>query len=83
VTADEHDALLWRLGNLTLLGPKENGNRGNSDFASAKKLYKKATAFGLTQGIAKGSSDNWTEDAINKREKTLARIAVKAWSVRG
>ena len=78
-TVDEasHERLINRLGNFALLGPRDNSNRGNEPFKTAKKVYAKSP-FVLTQDLAE-IGDDWNEEAINKRQSFLAELAVKAW----
>jgi hypothetical protein len=73
---DTLDRLCRRIGNLTLLAPNENSNRGNDSFQVAKKYYSKSS-FKITQQVADYAV--WDETSIQERQTTLADLAVKAW----
>ena len=74
-----HERLVNRIGNLTLLGPRENSNKGNASFKEAKLTYAKSP-FLLTQDLAK-YGDDWNEETIDARQTELAEWAAKAWPV--
>jgi hypothetical protein len=67
-----------RIGNLVLLQASKNVAAGNSSFAGKKKLYAQST-FKLTADIA--SKSGWGPQEIDKRQKTLAALAVKTWPI--
>lgn len=69
-------AFLSRLGNMALLQADQNALIGNSPFKEKRKIYNKS-AFVLTAQI--GGLDSWSVDAIEKRQKKMAELAVKTW----
>ncbi len=79
ISDDVADRLVRRIGNMALLTPKDNSNRGNDSFKAAKKYYAKSD-FRLTKALA-ALGDEWDEEAIKKRQEYLAELAVKAWPI--
>ena len=77
VPVDLHRALVKRIGNLALLGAKENAAAGNAPFSKKKASFKKSR-FMLTKMISKAKE--WGPAAISERQDYLADLAVKAWS---
>lgn len=76
VTAEQHAALVKRLGNLALLDKALNGQSGNLAFAD-KIATLKESQISLTNQIA--AHQNWTSVEIDARQKAMALLAVKAW----
>lgn len=76
VTADQHSALVKRLGNLALLDKALNGQSGNLAFID-KIATLKESKITLTNQIA--SNQTWTSVEIDARQKTLAKLAIQAW----
>jgi uncharacterized protein with ParB-like and HNH nuclease domain len=72
-------ALHNRLGNLTLLSTKINSEVGNSSFDVKKKVYEKSE-FNLTKNLKRFKS--WGEKEINQRQEEMAKLAIKAWSLK-
>ena len=68
-----------RIGNLTLLGHRDNkpGDRDNRDFAAKKNTYSNS-AVHITREV--GECDDWTPGEIVKRQKLLATHAASVWS---
>jgi hypothetical protein len=77
-TFSEEEAAAYntRLGNLALLAVDQNCAGANESFA-AKKPILAASKFALTK--LAGKKQQWTPQAIEARQKTLAALAVKAW----
>jgi hypothetical protein len=73
---DEHRLFAKRLGNLALLQAKRNSNLRSSDFATKSVVFQE-TPYTLTRQIA--STPVWGPAEIAERQKTLARLALKAW----
>ncbi|HVL11250.1 MAG TPA: HNH endonuclease family protein, partial [Gemmata sp.] len=69
-----------RIGNLTLLRPKDNTEVGNADFLKAKVPVFRESPYPLTQEVANETA--WDETAIDARQKRLATMAVKIWSIK-
>lgn len=73
---DDAKTYLKRIGNLALLKVSSNSNL-KSDAFSVKKDVFATSPFVTTKQIA--DVDDWTPVTISERQKTLARLAVKAW----
>ena len=69
-----------RLGNLAILGSKENSEIGNDSFSEKKKVLKKSN-FKTTSSVAK--KKDWTAESIVERQEQLAELAVKTWPLSG
>ena len=67
-----------RLGNMVLLQATKNNAIGNKGF-NEKKLILKISAYILTSQVAKNAV--WGANEINERQKQLAELAVKTWSL--
>ena len=65
-----------RIGNMVLLGAKDNVTLGNGIFDSKKKTLKDSP-FTTTQDV--GKQEKWDADEIRKRQLKLAEIAPKVW----
>jgi len=65
-----------RIGNMALLGSKDNVSLGNGSFAAKRKIYKDSP-FVTTQDVAKNST--WGADEIQARQLALAVLAPKVW----
>lgn len=68
-----------RLGNLTLMKSGENKNVGNKPFSIKRTAYA-ASKFRLNQDLA--LANEWTGEAIAKRQIYMAKIAVKTWPLK-
>jgi hypothetical protein len=74
---DECKSLHRRLGNMVLLQSRENSTVGNASFADKRRVLSQSE-YTLTKDIAKESA--WTAEAVAKRQKRLAGLAVETWS---
>ena len=81
ISDDDLERLRYRIGNLALLSPNDNSNRGNDSFKAAKAYYAKSD-FTLTKELATISGDDWGEAQIDARQKSLADLALKAWPLK-
>lgn len=79
VPVDEQSVLITRLGNLALLATKINSRAGNDGFAFKKSFYAQS-AYQLTKAIAAEST--WDKDAIDRRQQTMADLAVQTWPLK-
>lgn len=70
------EAYLTRLGNMCLLKATKNSDAGNDSFIGKKKIYKES-AFLLTNQLSE--LRKWDSNAIEKRQKVLAKLAVTTW----
>jgi Protein of unknown function (DUF1524) len=71
--------LRYRIGNLALLGPADNANKGSDSFKKAKVYYCNSP-FKLTAELA-NYGDTWGESEIEKRQRKMADLALKAWPI--
>ncbi len=76
ISADVAAGYYRRLGNMALLGAKDNVEIGNASFAD-KKLVFKGSPFETTKSIAKCRT--WGPEEIENRQKELAEYVVKIW----
>ena len=67
------------LANLTPLEKSlhSGSKKVNNRFAAKKDFYRKS-AFAITNQLA--DWDNWTRDAIDKRQKKLVDLAANVWN---
>jgi len=75
---EERKLYTTRIGNLTLLTEKMNSNVRNGPFKEKKQYYTKSSLL-LTKQIA--TFDKWNKESINDRQRYLAKLALKAWSI--
>ncbi len=76
-TAEQIEKYVYSLGNLALVETEINSRIGNDEFA-AKREKLKLSKIKTTREI--GRITKWTPTEIEKRQKKLARAAVKIWS---
>jgi hypothetical protein len=65
-----------RIGNMVLLGAKDNVAIGNGPFESKRKTLQKSP-FTTTQDV--GKLQKWDAEEIRKRQLKLAELAPKVW----
>lgn len=73
---EEANDLLWRLGNLTLLGQEYNQKASNKAFDKKKQMYLQSD-ISMTRELA-GLSE-WDKEAILNRQNQLSKIALNVW----
>jgi hypothetical protein len=78
-TEEEIEALVFRLGNMTLMQTSANRNQGNEDYAAKKTAYA-ASGFTVTRKIAEENTD-WTPERIEARQNWMAKQATSIWRV--
>ncbi|MEI6746228.1 MAG: DUF262 domain-containing HNH endonuclease family protein [Methylococcaceae bacterium] len=76
---EEVEAMVYRLGNMTLLKKNANKNLGNEPFSIKKPVFSESQ-FELTRKIAEENAD-WTPERISARQKTLAKMATSVWRI--
>lgn len=76
-TAEEVRLYANRLGNLALMRTSSNSRSRSDAFADKKAAYE--GPYVLTSQIAE--LEEWTPEAIGKRQEQLAELAVKTWPV--
>lgn len=71
---------VWRLGNLTLMGPDDNkpGKEFNASFGAKRQSFTESTVA-MTRKVAEEWKD-WNPEAIAEREKSLIRRALRVWT---
>jgi hypothetical protein len=77
-TEDEMKSYQKRIGNLAIMSAKLNSTIGNGCFEEKKEYYKDS-AFLFTKEIA--TEDTWSKDSIDNRQRKMAEVAVKHWSI--
>lgn len=73
----DHDRIVHRIGNLTLLCARLNTSIRNATFDLKKPAFKESELL-LTQNLA--DLDEWTPKIIDARQKQLAARACSIWS---
>lgn len=68
-----------RLGNLAIMSAKVNSVVGNEAFETKRTAYKKSS-FRFTSML--GDCKQWDKTAIENRQREMAKVAVKIWSVK-
>jgi hypothetical protein len=76
---DEEEALVYRLGNLTLLSKGANKDLGNAPYVTKKPVYA-ASSFGVTRKIAEDNAD-WTPERLAARQNWMANQATSIWRI--
>lgn len=76
ISTEEHDELLWRLGNLALLDAALNQEMQNKPFAIKKDYFEKSQ-IRPNEEIAKKTC--WGRSEIEERQVVLAGYALKLW----
>ena len=74
---DNHEAAVYRLGNLTLLSSKINQSIKNSDFLTKRGEYEKSDIV-LTQNLLK--YDKWDMETISEVQNNMSTYALAIWS---
>ncbi len=77
-TDNEMRSYQKRIGNLAIMSAKLNSTIGNGCFNDKKEHYKDS-AFIFTRELA--NEDSWGKKAIDSRQKKMAEVAVKHWSL--
>ena len=78
-TEEELDALVYRIGNMTLLAKGANKTLANASYITKKPILA-ASGFTLTRQLAEENAD-WTPERIAARQKALAKIATAVWRI--
>jgi hypothetical protein len=73
---ENHNMVVNRLGNLTLLSRRLNQEIRNADFAAKKPSYEQSDLL-LTKEVA--AFPAWDVDAVNQRQDALSQLAVEIW----
>lgn len=73
---DQHESLVHRLGNLTLLARPLNQSIKNAPFGEKKKAYE-SSELKLTRGLL-GYAE-WNEETIDVRQQKMSELAPSIW----
>ena len=76
ISDEEHDAYLWRLGNLTLMNGSVNQTMSNNCFNDKKQHFKDSK---IEENIEIAGKKNWGIKEIETRQENLCRIALTIW----
>ncbi len=77
-TAEDARAYQRRIGNMTLLLAKYNSLAGNEPFSVKKEILANSELV-LNHSITDCAT--WTKEAIDRRQRAMAKTAVKIWAV--
>ena len=78
-TDEEAEALVYRIGNMTLLTKNANKDLANGSYAIKRPVFNQS-GFYLTKKLADENAD-WTPERISARQKTLAKMATSVWRI--
>jgi hypothetical protein len=76
---EEIEALVYRLGNMTLMLASANRAQGDDDYASKRPAYA-ASGFELTRKLAEENAE-WTPGRIAARQTWMSRQAAAIWRI--
>lgn len=76
---DDAEAMLYRLGNMTLLDRGVNRDIGAGDYAVKREIYR-ASHFALTKKLANDHGE-WTPEQIAARQNWMANQAAAIWRI--
>ena len=78
-TEEEIEAMVFRLGNLTLLQTGQNKDLGNAEYSVKRTVYA-GSSFALTRKLAEENAE-WTPERIANRQNWMARQALSIWRI--
>ncbi len=76
---DDAEALVYRLGNMTLLQSGVNRALGNGEYVQKRETYRQS-GFVITQRLGNENAD-WTPERIAARQNWMASQATAIWRV--
>jgi len=76
---EEIAAMVYRLGNMTLLEKNKNQALANSGYADKRRVYE-TSGFAITRKIAE-QNDSWQAQRIATRQQQLANMAKTIWRI--
>jgi uncharacterized protein with ParB-like and HNH nuclease domain len=74
---DDRERYVYRLGNCTLLERNANRSIANQGFPLKRQAYAQSQ-YRITQEI---EAENWTPDAIRRRQAEMAKWATSVWRI--
>lgn len=78
-TDEQADAMVYRLGNMTLMEAGPNRNSGNEPFGTKKAAYAESV-FEITKKVASENAE-WTPERIAARQNWMANQATAIWRI--
>jgi hypothetical protein len=76
---DDAEALLYRLGNMTLLEANRNGDLANREYGAKRSVFAQSS-FAITSKLAADHAE-WTPDRIAAHQNWMAHQAVALWRI--
>lgn len=76
---DDAEALVYRLGNMTLLHAGANRDLGTADYAQKRSTYQQS-GFVVTKKLGDDNAD-WTPERIAARQNWMATQATTIWRI--
>lgn len=76
---DDADALVYRLGNMTLLHAGANRDLGNMDYAQKRQTYQQSN-FAITKKLGDDNA-TWTPERIGAHQNWMAAQATSIWRI--
>ena len=76
---DDAEALVYRLGNMTLLKASANRDMGNIEYAQKREKYQQS-GFAITKKLGDENTD-WTPERIAERQNWMATQATAIWRI--
>lgn len=77
--ANDLDAFVYRLGNMTLMASGRNNDLGNLEFA-AKRPHYEQSAYQMTVKVAEQNTE-WTPERLDNRQRQMAKRATAIWRI--
>ncbi|MBO4858742.1 MAG: DUF262 domain-containing protein [Treponema sp.] len=77
ISDEDHDAYLWRLGNLTLLNGIVNQAMSNKTFSEKKCLFPDSK---IEENCEIAKNEKWGIKEIEARQEALCKIALTIWT---
>ncbi|MDU7589959.1 MAG: HNH endonuclease family protein, partial [Acidovorax sp.] len=76
---DDAEALVYRLGNMTLLEARANRDLGNLDYAQKRPTYQES-GFAITRKLGDDHAE-WTPERIAAQQNWMAAQATAIWRI--
>ncbi|MDX2043236.1 MAG: DUF262 domain-containing protein [Acidobacteriota bacterium] len=76
---EEIEAMVFRLGNMTLLQSSANRDHGNEDYATKRPVYAQS-GFAVTRKLAQENAE-WNPERLAARQAWMAKQAIAIWQI--
>ncbi len=76
---EEIEAMVFRLGNMTLLQSSANRDQGNEDYATKRPVYAQS-GFAVTRKLAQENAE-WNPERLAARQAWMAKQAIAIWQI--